>query len=150
MKETAGLLPPRLTPEQLNDFDSLVSGFLSKHGYVHYGAFNFARKEFESVHNRIAFVAPQGEYVGFGNSAYSFINDHVYANYADLSSYETAIFSGRDPISMAVTVTPRERMSRFFVLGLKFFRVSRSAFNNEFGCEPEVFFWRDLGEADSE
>src|SRR5262249_26689981 len=73
LREGAGMLPPRLSREALDAMDERVVAVLSSHGYHQYGAFNFARPGFESIHNRVAFCAPQREYVGFGNSAYSYI-----------------------------------------------------------------------------
>ena len=77
LREAVDLIPTRLSIEMLNEMDDLVASVLTENGFHHYGAFNFARPGFESVHNEIAFMAPQGEYVGFGNSAYSFVNGHV-------------------------------------------------------------------------
>jgi oxygen-independent coproporphyrinogen-3 oxidase len=118
----------------------VVTEVLTGNGYREYGAFNYARPGFESVHNEIAFVAPQGEYAGFGNSSYSFINGAVYCNYAELTRYEEAVFAGRDPIALARRATGLEMMSRYFVLGLKFFRVSRQPFIDRFGLPPEQIF----------
>lgn len=140
LREGANLLPARLDRETLNAMDDLVACLLTEGGYRHYGAFNFALPGYESIHNAVAFVPPQGEYVGFGNSSYSYINQHVYCNHADIPTYEEAVFAGRDPIAMAKRVTPLEAMSRFFVLGLKFFRVSRGIFITEFGMPPEDIF----------
>jgi oxygen-independent coproporphyrinogen-3 oxidase len=140
LREAAGLLPARLSAEELNAMDDVVHDVLTSNGYEHYGAFNYARPGYESVHNDIAFVAPQGEYIGFGNSSYSFVNDHIYCNYAEVEAYMQAVAEGRDPIALSARVTALELMSRFFVLGLKFFRVSRSAFAREFGMEPEDVF----------
>ena len=55
------------------------------------------------------------------------------------------MLAGRDPVSMAKRVTALEAMSRFFVLGLKFFRVSRGTFIGEFGMPPEDIFGDILG-----
>jgi len=140
LREAANLLPPRPSISLLNEMDDLVSTTLTENGYLGYGAFNFARPGFESVHNSIAFMAPQGEYVGFGNSAYSFSNGYIYCNYADLDDYEQAVFDGKDPIALATPVNALEMMSRFFVLGLKFFRVSRVHFETQFGIPAEQIF----------
>jgi oxygen-independent coproporphyrinogen-3 oxidase len=140
LREAAYQLPARLSVDTLNEMDELVQAELTARGYRGYGAFNFARPGFESVHNAIAFIAPQAEYIGFGNSSYSFINEHIYCNYADLPSYKAAVFEGRDPIALASRVNTLEMMSRFFVLGLKFFRVSRTAFIERFGLRPEDVF----------
>lgn len=140
LREAAYQLPPRLNVDVLNEMDELIRTELTAHGYRGYGAFNFARPGFESVHNAIAFIAPQAEYIGFGNSSYSFINEHIYCNYADLDSYKSAVFDDRDPIALASRVNALDMMSRFFVLGLKFFRVSRTAFIERFGLQPEDVF----------
>jgi oxygen-independent coproporphyrinogen-3 oxidase len=150
LREAAHLLPDRIPISLLNEMDDLVSTMLTKSGYVGYGAFNFARPGFESVHNSVAFMAPQGEYVGFGNSAYSFINGYIYCNHADLDSYEEAVSAGQDPIALATPVNTLELMSRFFVLGLKFFRVSRVHFERQFGIQAEQIFGDLLSELNAE
>ncbi|MBK7828745.1 radical SAM family heme chaperone HemW [Nannocystis sp.] len=150
LREAARDIPARLTIEQLDAMDLIVSEVLGQHGYREYGAFNFAKPGFESVHNEIAFVAPQGEYVGFGNSAYSFINGHVYTNHAAVDAYEDAVEAGGDPIVLAHRLSLHEEMSRYFVLGLKFLRVSRTRFIERYGLEPELLFGpviRELEEA---
>lgn len=151
LRETAGLIPERLSDEFLNEMDDIVATVLIGEGYREYGAFNFARPGFESVHNEIAFFAPQGEYVGFGNSSYSFINDHVYCNHAVVSRYEDAVFAGEDPIALARPLSTLDAMARYFVLGVKFFTVPRAPFIARFGLEPERIFGetlRDLVESE--
>ena len=140
LREGAGLLPPRAPRSFLDEMDDMVSERLRRAGYREYGAFNYARPGFESVHNRIAFMAPQGEYVGLGNSAYSFFDGSVYCNQADVSAYAELIASGNDPIVLAKTATALELMSRYFVLGLKFLSVPRQPFIDRFGLEPERIF----------
>lgn len=140
LREAAGEIPQRLSLEELNCMDDIVRTFLGKRGYREYGVFNFVRPGFESVHNDIAFIAPQDEYIGFGNSSYSFINDHVYCNFAEISTYIDAVLAGRDPIAFARKVNAIEEMSRYFVLGVKFLRVSRTNFIEKFGLEPEDIF----------
>lgn len=140
LRQAAGMLPPQLSVEQINEMTLLVSELLTTHGMNEYGAFNYARPGFESVHNAIAFGAPQREYVGFGNSSFSYFGGHVYTNHASLKAYEEAVFAGRDPIALARRVDPHEEMSRYFVLGLKMIRVPRAPFRERFGFEPEEVF----------
>jgi oxygen-independent coproporphyrinogen-3 oxidase len=150
LREGAGLIPDRLDDQALNAMDDIVTAVLTDEGYREYGAFNFARPGYESVHNQVAFVAPQGEYVGFGNSSYSFIDDHVYCNHAVVSRYEQAVFAGEDPIALARPVSSLDAMARYFVLGVKFFVVPRGPFIARFGFEPEDVFGGvldELGEA---
>ena len=144
LREAAQLLPPRLSTEMLNDMDDLVAEVLTSHGYREYGAFNFARPGYESVHNAIAFVAPQADYIGFGNSSYSYANGWIFTNHASVEEYEDAVEAGRDPIALAHRVSALEAMSRYFVLGVKFFRVPRAPFIDRFGLEPERIFGPEL------
>lgn len=149
LREAARELPPRLATAALDAMDLIVAEVLGAHGYREYGAFNYAKPGYESVHNDIAFVAPQGEYIGFGNSAYSFIGGHIFTNHAAIEEYEAAVFAGRDPIALAHRLSAHEAMSRYFVLGLKFLRVERGPFVARFGLEPELLFGqviRDLEE----
>ena len=144
LREAAQQLPPRLSTEGLNDMDDLVTELLTSNGYREYGAFNFARPGYESVHNSIAFVAPQADYIGFGNSSYSYINGWIFTNHAAVQEYEEAVEAGRDPIAFAHRVSTFEAMSRYFVLGVKFFRVPRAPFIDQFGLQPERVFGKQL------
>jgi oxygen-independent coproporphyrinogen-3 oxidase len=140
LREGAGVLPARLSTAALDEMDGIISERLQAAGYHEYGAFNYAKRGFESVHNRIAFMAPQAEYVGFGNGAYSFIEGSVYCNHADVDAYAALIAGGKDPVVFAKTATALELMSRYFVLGLKFLSVPRQPFVDRFGLEPERVF----------
>ncbi|MCH9680229.1 MAG: radical SAM family heme chaperone HemW [Deltaproteobacteria bacterium] len=140
LREASGDNPPRLDKATLDEMDLIVTEVLVGAGYREYGAFNFAKPGYESVHNDIAFMAPQDDYIGFGNSSYSFINGHIFCNEASIEAYEAAVAAGRDPIALAHRLTALEEMSRYFVLGVKFLSVSRSGFIERFGLEPEALF----------
>lgn len=140
LREAAGLTPPRPSEEAVNELNDVVTEVLTGAGFHEYGAFNYARPGYESIHNAIAFGAPQSEYIGFGNSSYSYMNGSIFSNHADLSAYEEAVFAGRDPIRVAHRVNNYEEMSRYFVLGLKMIRVPRAPFLQRFGLEPEDVF----------
>jgi coproporphyrinogen III oxidase-like Fe-S oxidoreductase len=64
----------------------------------------------------------------------------VYCNHAEIDAYVDAVLAGQDPIALAKPVNALEEMSRFFVLGLKFFTASRSQFILRFGLTPEQVF----------
>lgn len=140
LREGAGEIPPRLSREILDEMDDLVVSVLESNGLKLYGSFNFARPGYESVHNDVAFQAPQGDYIGFGNSAYSCINGHIYCNHASVPDYLAAMDKKKSGIAFATRVSAREAMSRFFVLGLKMLKVEREPFRSQFGFEPEEIF----------
>lgn len=143
-RESVGELPPRCPRSLLDEMDERVADHLVAAGYRHYGAFNFAKPGYESVHNRIAFMAPQGEYIGFGNSAYSYFDGHIAYNHHDVDAYVEAVEQGRRPLAKAGRVTALDAMARYFVLGLKFFEVSRQRFVETFGLAPEAVFGETL------
>ena len=97
LREGAGLLPERISQEMLDEMDDVVLEVLSANGYQQYGAFSFAKPGYESVHNHNAFMDPKGQYIGFGNSSFSYINGFVYSNHAEVQDYKDAVFAGRDP-----------------------------------------------------
>lgn len=140
LREAVGELPPKLAEEQLNEMDAMIAETLTGYGYENYGAFNYAKPGYRSVHNDIAFGAPQGEYIGFGNSSYSFFNGYIYANQPTVPRYLAAVEEGKDPISLARRATGLEMMSRYFVLGVKLRRVPRAGFIDNFGLAPEAVF----------
>lgn len=140
LREGAGELPPKLDDVAIYDMEVQLAESFASAGYRQYGAFNFAKPGFESKHNKIAFDFPQGEYIGFGNSSYSFINNYVYCNQASIGEYQSLVNQGQLPIALATPVSTREKMSRAFVLGLKFSGVSTDLFESEFGVRPEVVF----------
>jgi oxygen-independent coproporphyrinogen-3 oxidase len=140
LREASGELPEQLSLELLNEMDQMVVSVLAEKGYRQYGVFDYAKPGYETVHNAIAFASPQADYIGFGNSAYSFFNNHVFVNHASREAYEKAIDEGKDPIAFAKEATALELMSRYFVLGVKFLRVPRAPFISQFGLEPETIF----------
>jgi oxygen-independent coproporphyrinogen-3 oxidase len=141
LKRQLGLLDAPMPPNDARmTMHRLVFSRLADAGYRHYGALNFALPGKESEHNRIAFRAPQGEYIGWGNSAYSFMNDCVYTNLADTSQYVEALEERKSPVSYLRKATLLELASRFLVLGLKFLHVSHRDFEYRFGAGIAHFF----------
>lgn len=140
LRRGAGLLPPVTKAEDEKIFEEAIVKTLHSYGYNRYGAFNFAKKGYESSHNYMVFSAPQHEFFGFGNSAFSFVNNTSYCNFTNIDDYCDAIDQGLEPISHARKATSLELMSRFFVLGLKMGGVSRSTFESNHGMKPEAIF----------
>lgn len=142
----------KLAPEKLPAIDEEVGLQMHFHllarmraaGYRHYGAMNFAVPGKESEHNRIAFVAPQGEYIGWGNGAYSFMNDYVFCNDSDVNRYMRAIEKEDSPVAFSKRATQLELASRMVALGLKFLSVDRNCFERRFGFPLETFFGQTI------
>ena len=140
IRAAIGDIPRSPDPEFIQEMDALLREEMSAAGLVEYGVFNFVKPGYESIHNDIAFGAPQDSYIGFGNSSYSCINSHIFTNHAVIEDYVDAVESTGRAISKAKYVTALEHMSRFFVLGLKFLSVKRSDFIAQFGIDPHTIF----------
>jgi oxygen-independent coproporphyrinogen-3 oxidase len=138
LRRGAGLLPKALHSDE--EIEQVLIHTLTSAGYRQYGAFNFAKLGFESVHNALVFNPPQADFFGFGNSSFSYVNDVSYCNYSEIGDYVAATKRREAPISYARRATAFEVMSRHFVLGLKMGGVSRAVFVEQVGLEPEIVF----------
>lgn len=117
---------------------------LGSAGFEQYTAYDFARPGKSCLHHRINWRAPQGEYLGLGPGAFSYVQGHVFANTGDLAAYASAIRRGVLPVAIGCAVTPREEMARFLVLGLKCLAVSKAAFRERFGLTLSERFGAEL------
>lgn len=140
LRRGAGLLPSSSTLPSERRIEETIVEILQEMGYRRYGAFNFAKPGYESIHNAMIFSPPQKEFFGFGNSASSFVGNVSYCNFTSIEDYIRAIDEGRMPVSHARRATTLEMMSRFFVLGLKMDGVRRSDFEKLHGMQPEAIF----------
>lgn len=113
---------------------------LSEAGYHQYTLLDFALPGKECLHHDINWQAPQREYIGLGAGAFSYINGHIYCNSSPLNAYSQAIDNGNLPISFGKKLTIEEKMSRYFILGVKFLEISKSKFREQFGIKADDVF----------
>ncbi|HPN39730.1 MAG TPA: radical SAM family heme chaperone HemW, partial [Melioribacteraceae bacterium] len=71
------------------DLYEITINYLKEKGFEQYEVSNFAKKRFQSLHNK--FYWEYNEYLGLGPSAHSFINYKRWWNYTSLSYYMSAI-----------------------------------------------------------
>ncbi len=86
-------------------------------GFVHYEISNFALPGFESLHNRIYWR--NGEYLGLGCGAASYLNGMRMINEDRLVSYCAQIESGKRAISSSEKLEGIERLGEMAFLGLR-------------------------------
>lgn len=117
--------------------------FLCEHGYRHYEISNFARPGFEARHNLIYWQ--NGEYLGLGPAAHSYINGVRFANKADLRHYQAELAAGRAPVAEEERLTARDRLAEAMFLGLRLMEgIDLGQFAEMYGADPEVLFGESL------
>src|SRR5262249_2754457 len=88
-------LPPVDESVQI-EMDDAAHRVLAEAGYVRYEISNYAKPGFECRHNMLYWT--QGEYLGLGPSAQSFVGGVRFGNIADLTAYEAALAQGHLPV----------------------------------------------------
>lgn len=86
-------------------------------GYHHYEISNFSLPGRESVHNQLYWR--DGDYVGLGCAAASYVDGERSTNADRLQDYCDAALSGRRPVAYAETLRGRERLGEGVMLGLR-------------------------------
>lgn len=115
----------------------LIKDVLTKENYIHYEISNYARKNFESLHNLNYWSG--GEYLGFGPSSYSFINK-VYIQNGNLFFYFKSIEYNKKPY-FRIQYLSEEKLKRvIFILSLrKINGVNLKEFEKLFGRIDSIY-----------
>ncbi len=117
--------------------------YLAERGYARYEFSNYARKGFESRHN-LRYWTMQ-EYVGFGQSAASFLDGRRFSNPADKKEYWQTARTSYQRYKATEAESQKERMEEYMFLGLRTARgVSREDFKKLFGCAFPREYERNL------
>ena len=111
---------------------------LEKKYYNHYEISNFAKKGFESKHNMDCWN--QEEYLGFGLSAHSYINNKRFSNTNDLERY-LKIKNFENNINIHEIQNKEDKIREYMILGLrKINGISISEFERKFRVNPLFYF----------
>lgn len=90
---------------------------LSELGFKRYEVSNFCKKGCESRHNLNYWR--RGEYIGFGVSASSCINNVRFTNTFDLDEYFKCIISNHFAVIDSVAISPEEQRDEYVMLALR-------------------------------
>lgn len=104
------------TEDEEYEMSSLIPNALGKYGYSRYEISNYAKEGFECKHNLGYWT--QGEYLGFGCGAYSFINGERCYREKDLGTYLACL----DFNTVTVTderLTENDKVEEFIMLSLR-------------------------------
>ncbi len=91
--------------------------YLAGSGYTHYEISNFARPEFQCVHNLNYWN--RGDYIGAGAGAHSFISAVRSINTTDINEYSAKLNHGHIPEIQSMKLTPEDALKEYIFLGLR-------------------------------
>ena len=89
----------------------LARQVLTANGYEHYEISNFARKGYQSRHNRLYWEFKP--YLGVGAGSHSFIPPERFWNHADLFLYMEKLGAGELPVEERIELTGKNKWQRW-------------------------------------
>ena len=135
----------RQQPDELLqiEMDGLAQGILGQAGYEQYEISNYARSGFQCRHNLLYWT--QGEYLGVGPSAQSFVANVRFGNVANLTSYKVALTENRLPVQERTLLTTQEQLRDAVIFGL---RLRQGILTSQLKAHVENYgywgIWREL------
>lgn len=102
------------------EMDEAAQRILGDAGYERYEVSNYAKPGYACRHNLLYWT--NGEYLGCGPSAQSYLNGTRFGNVADLTVYETALTASRLPIEDRTTLSEEEQLRDAVIFGLRLIR----------------------------
>jgi oxygen-independent coproporphyrinogen-3 oxidase len=99
------------------EMDEMARQSLTAAGYARYEISNYAKRGFECRHNLLYWT--QGNYLGLGPSAQSFVDGVRFGNIANLTAYQSALCEGRLPIQDRSVLSVQEQLRDAVIFGLR-------------------------------
>ena len=99
------------------EMDEVAEVLLRRAGYQRYEISNYAKPGFLCRHNLLYWT--NGEYLGLGPSAQSYINGSRFGNIADLTAYNAAVNENRHPVQAHTELSIPEQLRDAVVFGLR-------------------------------
>ncbi|UCH66182.1 MAG: radical SAM family heme chaperone HemW [Ignavibacterium sp.] len=91
--------------------------YLTVNGFTQYEVSNFTKSGYECVHNNAYWR--YGDYIGFGTSAHSFINDKRWWNYSSLRKYIYEIEKNDNAVANSEILSETEMHDEYVMLALR-------------------------------
>ncbi len=102
------------------EMDAAAQGILSDAGYERYEVSNYAQPGYACRHNLLYWT--NGEYLGLGPSAQSYLDGIRFGNIADLAAYDTSLTANRLPIEDRTRLSEQEQLRDAVIFGLRLIR----------------------------
>lgn len=103
--------------DEVAEMYDVVCDYLKQRGFERYEVSNFAKKGFESKHNLNYWK--RGEYIGFGVSASSFMNERRFTNTPDLDEYIKCILNDYYPVVDNAEIVGEDAKFEYVMLALR-------------------------------
>ena len=102
------------------EMDEAAQRILGDAGYEQYEVSNYAKPGYTCLHNLLYWT--NGEYLGCGPSAQSYLDGTRFGNVADLTVYETALTASDLPIEGRTRLSKDEQLRDAVIFGLRLIR----------------------------
>ena len=102
------------------EMDEAAQRMLGDAGYERYEVSNYAKPEYACRHNLLYWT--NGEYLGLGPSAQSYLDGTRFGNVADLAAYDTSLAANRLPIEDRTRLSEKEQLRDAVIFGLRLIR----------------------------
>jgi len=102
------------------EMDEAAQWILRHAGYERYEVSNYANPGYACRHNLLYWT--NGEYLGFGPSAQSYLGGARFGNVADLAAYDTSLAANRIPIEDRTRLSEEEQLRDAVIFGLRLIR----------------------------
>ena len=99
------------------EMDKVAQQMLGEAGYERYEVSNYAKPEYACRHNLLYWT--NGEYLGLGPSAQSYLDGTRFGNVADLAAYNTSLTESRLPIEDRTRLSEEEQLRDAVIFGLR-------------------------------
>ena len=116
-RDIAKNLVPRPDESLQIDMESAAETILNEAGFNRYEISNYAKPGFSCRHNLLYWT--DGDYLGLGPSAQSYVNGIRFGTVADLTTYVDMLNAGRRPIVERVGLSDTEQQRDALVFGLR-------------------------------
>jgi len=120
---------------QDEDYDAelyeLSIEFLTQNNFIQYEVSNFALKGFECLHN-LAYWQHK-DYLGFGTSAHSFVNEKRWWNYSPLKFYVASVMSKGNAVIGEELLSEQQLKEEYIMLALRSNGLNLNEYNQKFG-----------------
>ena len=122
---------------QEDDYDAdlyeIAIDYLEQNGFRQYEVSNFAKTGYNCLHNNAYWRYKN--YLGFGTSAHSFVNNKRWWNFSSLKKYKTQIESTGSAEASHENITPKENVEEYIMLALRSYGIEIHDLEKRFGNE---------------